>query len=333
METNTVIDSDGSLASKRVVVTGGRGFLGQHACHALEGCGATVVATGSSDFDLTQQDEVRRLFGTLKPDIVVHLAAACGGIGANVKNPGRFLYENAIMGLMLLDEARRAELNKLVLISTTCAYPKDAPLPLREASIWAGKPVGATGPYGMAKRLLHEACETYGRQYGLDTTVLVPTNLYGPGDHFEEEKSHVIPAIIRRFVEAQDAGLKEVVNWGSGTPTREFLHVRDAARSIALAAAVKTGPDPINLGTGVETSIADLTMTIAQAVGYTGSLSWDTSKPDGQPQRYLDVSRARERLGFEATIQLDEGIAETVAWYRRLYRGESGVGSRASSRG
>jgi GDP-L-fucose synthase len=306
--------STADLSGKRIVVTGGRGFLGKHTCRALEACGATVVAIGSSDFNLIEQLDVRRLYAELNPDIVVHLAAACGGIGANVENPGRFLYENAIMGLMLLDEARQAGLNKFVLISTTCAYPKDAPLPLQE-DIWTGKPVGATGPYGMAKRLLHEACETYGRQYGLDTTVLVPANLYGPEDHFEEEKSHVIPAIIRRFVEAQEVGLEEVVNWGSGTPTREFLHVRDAARGIALAAETKTGPEPINLGTGVETSIADLTNTIADAVGYTGTLSWDTSKPDGQPKRYLDVTRAQKQLGFSAEVPLAAGIAETVAWY------------------
>jgi GDP-L-fucose synthase len=310
------VSEDVSLSGKRVVVTGGHGFLGVHTCRALESIGATVVPIGSSDFNLIEQCDVRRLYAELNPDIVVHLAAACGGIGANVENPGRFLYENAIMGLMLIEEAHQAGIDKLVLISTTCAYPKDAPLPLQEDSIWTGKPVGATGPYGMAKRLLHEACETYGRQYGLDTTVLVPANLYGPEDHFEEEKSHVIPAIIRRFVEAQEAGLEEVVNWGSGTPTREFLHVRDAARGIALAAATKTGPEPINLGTGVETSIADLTNTIADAVGYTGTLSWDTSKPDGQPKRYLDVTRAQERLGFRAEVPLATGIAETVAWYR-----------------
>lgn len=304
------------LSGRKIVVTGGRGFLGVHTCRALEAAGANVVPIGSSDFNLIEQADVRRMYAELKPDIVVHLAAACGGIGANVENPGRFLYENAIMGLLLLEEARQASVDKLVLISTTCAYPKDAPLPLQEDSIWTGKPVGATGPYGMAKRLLHEACETYGRQYGLDTTVLVPANLYGPEDHFEEEKSHVIPAIIRRFVEAQAAGLEEVVNWGSGTPTREFLHVRDAAHGIAMAAATKTGPEPINLGTGVETSIAELTSTIADAVGYTGSLKWDTTKPDGQPKRFLDVTRAAEQLGFAAEVPLAAGIAETVSWYR-----------------
>tara|TARA_Y100000589_G_scaffold20775_1_gene17057 strand:- start:5648 stop:6592 length:945 start_codon:yes stop_codon:yes gene_type:complete len=304
------------LGGRRVVVTGGRGFLGRYVCKAFEGRGAEVVALGSSDYDLTEQSEVRRLYQEQSPSVVVHLAAACGGIGANIENPARFLYENALMGLSLLEEGRRAGLDKLVLISTTCSYPKDAPLPLQEDSIWSGKPVGATGPYGMAKRLLHEACETYGRQYGLPCAVLVPANLYGPGDHFEEEKSHVIPAIIRRYVEAKDAGLESVSNWGTGTPTREFLHAADAAEAIALAAERDVPCEPINLGTGVETSIADLTTMIAAAVGYEGEVAWDTSKPDGQPRRYLDVSRAREHLGFSAAIDLEAGLRETVDWYR-----------------
>ena len=256
------------------------------------------------------------MYQELQPDIVVHLAAACGGIGANVENPARFLYENAIMGLMLLEEGRQNDLKKFVLISTTCSYPKDAPLPLQEDSIWTGKPVGATGPYGMAKRLLHEACETYGRQYDLPCVVLVPANLYGPEDHFEEEKSHVIPAIIRRYVEAEAAGLDSVVNWGTGSPTREFLHVADAAEAIAIAAEKNVECVPINLGTGIETSIADLTKLIATTVGFEGEVAWDTSKPDGQPKRYLDVTRAKELLGFEANISLEDGIKETVQWYR-----------------
>lgn len=305
-----------SIEGKRVVVTGGRGFLGGFTCRALQVRGAQVVALGSKDFDLTDQVAVRRLYAQHQPQIVVHLAAACGGIGANVANPARFLYENAMMGLMLLDEGRRAGLEKFVLVSTTCAYPKDAPLPLHEDSIWSGKPVGATGPYGLAKRLLHEACEVFGRQYGLPCAVLVPANLYGPEDHFEEEKSHVIPAIIRRYVEAQQAGVTRVENWGTGTPTREFLHVADAAEAIALACETSVPSLPINIGTGRETSIASLTEMIASAVGYEGEVAWDTSKPDGQPKRFLDVQRARELLQFEARIGLEEGIRETVAWYR-----------------
>ncbi len=305
-----------SLDGKKVVVTGGRGFLGGFVCKALEKRNAEVIPIGSNDYNLIDQQDVHRMYEELCPEVVVHLAAACGGIGANVENPARFLYENAVMGLMLLEEGRKHDLKKFVLISTTCSYPKDAPLPLQEDSIWTGKPVGATGPYGMAKRLLHEACETYGRQYDLPCAVLVPANLYGPEDHFEEEKSHVIPAIIRRYVEAQDAGLESVSNWGTGSPTREFLHVADAAEAIGIAAEKNVECVPINLGTGIETSIADLTELIAQTVGYEGEVAWDTTKPDGQPKRYLDVSRAKELLGFEAQISLEDGIKETVDWYR-----------------
>ena len=305
-----------SLQGKKVIVTGGRGFLGGFVCKALAKRGAEVSPIGSSEYDLTNQSDVQRMYKEQHPDVVVHLAAACGGIGANVENPARFLYENAMMGLMLLEHGRQHDLKKFVLISTTCSYPKDAPLPLQEDSIWTGKPVGATGPYGMAKRLLHEACETYGRQYGLKCVVLVPANLYGPEDHFEEEKSHVIPAIIRRYVEAKDAGLESVSNWGTGSPTREFLHVADAAEAIAIAAEKDVDCVPINLGTGIETSIAELTELIASTVGYEGEVEWDTSKPDGQPKRYLDVSRCKELLGFEAKISLEDGIQETVEWYR-----------------
>ena len=306
-----------SLADKTIVVTGGKGFLGGFVCRAIEAKGGNAVAIGSKDYNLIEQSDVRRMYAELKPDIVIHLAAACGGIGANVENPARFLYENAVMGLMLLEEGRHNDLGKFVLISTTCSYPKDAPLPLNEDDIWTGKPVGATGPYGMAKRLLHEACETYGRQYDLPCVVLVPANLYGPEDHFEEEKSHVIPAIIRRYVEAKEEGLTEVSNWGTGTPTREFLHVKDAAEAIALAAQTEVSSEPMNLGTGIETSISDLTTIIASAVGYEGEVVWDTTKPDGQPKRFLDVTRAKERLGFEAKISLEDGIAETVEWYKQ----------------
>ena len=305
-----------SLQGKKIVVTGGRGFLGGFVCRALSERGAEVVPIGSSDYNLIEQADVRRMYKEHSPSLVIHLAAACGGIGANVENPARFLYENAIMGLLLLEEGRQHNLGKFVLISTTCSYPKDAPLPLQEDSIWTGKPVGATGPYGMAKRLLHEACETFGRQYHLPCVVLVPANLYGPEDHFDEEKSHVIPAIIRRYVEAQEAGLDEVSNWGTGSPTREFLHVADAAEAIALAAEKDIPSDPVNIGTGIETSIVDLTKMIANAVGYEGAVAWDTSKPDGQPKRYLDVNRAKALLGFEAKIDLETGIQETVDWYR-----------------
>lgn len=302
-------------AGRRVVVTGGTGFLGTHVCRLLARSGAQVHALGRQAYDLTEQIAVRRMYAELQPDLVIHLAAACGGIGANVRNPGRFLYENAIMGLMLLEAGRHAGLQKLVLISTTCAYPKTAPIPLREASLWDGKPVGATGPYGVAKRLLHEAVATYKQQYDQDGVVLIPANLYGPGDHFDPENSHVVPGMIRRYVEAAEQGAPSVTNWGSGTPSREFLHVVDCARAIVLAAARHADPAPVNLGTGVETPIKTLAELIASAVGYEGDLQWDTSKPDGQPRRSLDTQRARA-FGFEAAIDLAAGIAETVRWFK-----------------
>ena len=296
-------------------MTGAQGFLGGYVLEALEAQGAELIPLAQEEYNLLEQQQVRALFLEHRPQLLIHLAAAVGGIGANVANPGRFLYENALMGLLLLEEARQAD-TELLLISTTCSYPKDAPLPLREESIWSGPPVGATGPYGVAKRMLHEAILHYDRQYSTGGKVLILSNLYGPRDHFEEENAHVIPALIRRFVEAQERGLSEVVNWGTGQPTREFIHVRDAARAITLAAASPDlGPAPVNIGTGVETSIAELTELIAALVGYQGSLRWDHSKPDGQPRRYLEVSKARA-FGFEAQILLKEGLEESIRWYR-----------------
>lgn len=299
----------------RVVVTGGTGFFGHYICNALSHGGRESVPLGSADFDLTEQSAVRSLYRELRPEVIVHAAAACGGIGANVANPGRFLYENAVMGLQLLEEGRKTGLRKFVLISTTCAYPEDAPMPLRESSLWDGAPTAATGPYGIAKRMLHEACRSYRQQYGLESTVLIPANLYGPGDHFDPDNSHVIAGLVRRYVEAAESGTPEVTNWGSGRATREFLHVRDAAEAVRLAIERDAGSEPINLGTGRETSIADLAALVARAAGYPGRTRWDTTKPDGQPRRCLDVARARERLGFEATIPLEKGIRETVNWY------------------
>jgi GDP-L-fucose synthase len=303
---------------ERVLVTGGGGFLGRFTVEALRAAGHTVDAPRSRDYDLTRQAAVQAMMGDLRPHTVVHLAAACGGIQANVASPGRFLYENALMGLMVLEEARRVGVSRLVLISTTCAYPQDAPLPLNECDFWNGPPTGATGPYGMAKRLLHEACATYERQYGFQSVVLVPANLYGPGDHFDPAQSHVVPALIRRYVEAADTRAASVVNWGSGRATREFLHVRDAAAGIVAAVdpARSPGVAPINLGTGRETSIAELTAAVARAAGFTGETLWDTTKPEGQPRRFLDVTRARDALGFEARVDLDAGLSETVSWFR-----------------
>jgi GDP-L-fucose synthase len=303
-----------ALAGRRVLVTGGRGFLGSAVVRRLETVGAEPLAVGSSDYDLTEQAAVRDMFAALSPDLVVHAAAAVGGIGANAANPGAFLYANALMGLLMLEEARVAGARKLVMVSTTCSYPAVVPLPMQEADIWSGRPAGVTGPYGMAKRLLHEACATYGEQYGFDTSVLVLANLYGPGDHLGVG-GHVVPMLIDRFLTAKAEDAPAVTNWGTGTATREFLHVEDASRAVVRALAVPTGPEPINVGTGVETSIRELSDRIQEVVGYTGHVDWDHSKPDGQAKRYLSVERARGVLGWKAEINLADGLVESVSWY------------------
>lgn len=305
----------GDLAGRTVVVTGGTGFLGGYVCRVLSAGGADVVATGRADYDLTEQQAVRALYRELAPSVVVHAGAAVGGIAANVAEPGRFLYQNAVMGLMLLEEGRRHGLERLVLVSTTCTYPQDAPLPLREDDLWAGPPTGATGPYGMAKRLLHEACATYERQYGFRSAVLLLSNLYGPGDHFGTDAGHVIPSLVARYVQAHRVGSGTVTNWGSGNATREFLHVADAARAVGLAAGRDTPAVPINIGTGVETPIREVARLVQEAVGYSGRVTWDTNRPEGQPRRYLDVSRAQDLLDFRACTSLEDGIRQTVQWY------------------
>lgn len=303
------------VCAGRVVVTGGRGFFGGYICRALAADGADVVAVGSRDYDLVDRRAVRALYRESQPSVIVHAAAACGGIGANVANPGKFLYDNAVMGLQLLEEGRIAGLQKFVLISTTCAYPESAPMPLKESSLWEGAPTAATGPYGVAKRMLHEACRAFQRQYGLSSSVLLPANLYGPGDHFDEEASHVIAALIRRYGDAVNRQVSEVRNWGSGRPTREFVHVADAAEAVRLAVYADTSPEPINIGTGTETSIRELAALIAARIGYVGKTSWDESKPDGQPRRCLDVRRASDVLGFTAKIPLAAGLDETIRWF------------------
>lgn len=305
------------LADKRLVVTGGTGFLGKHLQEAATAEGLRNTRfLGSKDYDLTDPSEARRLIQEEQPDVLVHAAAVCGGIGANRAEPGRFFYANAVMGLHLIEQARRAGVQKFVQLGTVCSYPKHATPPFREDELWDGYPEETNAPYGLAKKMLLVQLQAYREQYDYNGVYVIPVNLYGPYDNFDLETSHVIPALIRRFDEAMSLGYDTVTLWGDGTPSREFLHARDAARGILLAAALYDEPEPVNLGTGREITIRELAELVAREVGYTGGIAWDPSKPNGQPRRQLDTSRARERLGFEAQITLEEGIAETVAWYR-----------------
>jgi GDP-L-fucose synthase len=268
-----------------------------------------------AEFDLTRADDVRRLLSTARPDIVIHLAARVGGIGANRNQPGTFAYQNLLMGTILIEECRKAGVGKFVLAGTICSYPKHTPVPFRESALWDGYPEETNAPYGLAKKMLLVQLQAYRQEFGVRSACLLLANLYGPGDRFDLDTSHVIPALIRKCAAAKALGEPAVTVWGSGTPTREFLFVEDAARAIELAAERLDEPDPINIGTGVETSIADIARRIAQLVGYDGKLRFDPRQPDGQPRRCLDVSRARARLGFEAAIPLEEGLRRTVAWY------------------
>jgi len=307
------------LSTKRIVVTGGAGFLGQAVCRVLRGRGVPedlIMVPRRRDFDLTVEADVERLYATARPQIAIHLAAEVGGIGANMAHPGRFFYANMAMGLHLVEHARRTGLEKFVHTGTVCAYPKHAPIPFREADLWNGYPEETNAPYGVAKKAVFVMLDGYRREFGLESAVVVPVNLYGPGDNFDPASSHVIPALIRKCDEARLAGAPEVVCWGTGNATREFLHVDDAAEGVVRAAEVMTEPVPINLGGGREIAIRDLVTKVAAACGYTGRIEWDSSKPDGQPRRALDISRARELLGWEPRQDFDAGLAATVAWWR-----------------
>jgi len=304
------------LSRKRILLTGARGFLGGHVVDQLRRAGCrNVLAPSIEECDLTEADAVERLFAEYRPEVTIHLAAAVGGIGANRRNPGLFFYANAIMGIQLIEAARRYGTEKVVVIGTICAYPKTTPVPFREENLWNGYPEEVTAPYGLAKKLLLVQCQTYREQYGLNAIFLLPVNLYGPGDHFELETSHVVPAIIRKCVEARERGAEKVVLWGDGSATREFLYVEDAAEGIVSASELYNKPDPVNLGTGVEISIRELAGQIREAVGFTGRIVWDPSQPNGQPRRCLDVSRAEREFGFRATTPLHEGLRRTVEWY------------------
>jgi len=296
----------------RVLVTGGGGFLGSHLVERLERDGHDVVAARQVDYDLTRGEDADRLFRDADAELVFHLAAEVGGIGANRANPGRFWFANLQMGLNVLEQARAHETPKLVLLGTVCAYPKFTPVPFHEDDLWNGYPEETNAPYGVAKKSLLVGAQAYREQYGLSSIFVLPTNLYGPRDNFDLETSHVIPALIRKMLESPD----EVLLWGDGSPTREYLYVEDCAEGLALAAERYDGFEPVNLGTGVETSIRETAELVAEAVGFEGRITWDTSMPNGQPRRSLDASRAEELFGFRARTPLREGIARTVAWYR-----------------
>lgn len=305
------------IAKQRFCVTGGAGFLGRAVCEALDQRGAAhIFVPRSREYDLTRADAVGRLFDEARPDVVIHLAAEVGGIGANQKQPGRFFYANMAMGLHLIEEARRRKVSKFVQVGTVCAYPKHCPPPFREVDLWNGYPEETNAPYGIAKRALGVMLDAYRDQYGLNGIYLVPVNLYGPGDNFALETSHVIPALIRKFAHAADQDDESVSCWGTGNSTREFLYVTDAAQAIVLATLEYDGGDPINLGTGQEIQICELARTIASLCGYRGQIAWDASRPDGQPRRQLDTTRAADLLGWRAKVSLEDGLRQTIQWWR-----------------
>ena len=306
---------------KRVTVTGGRGFLGKQVVSLLEPVAQEVSTFSSAEYDLTRQADVARMYADQRPDIVIHLAARVGGIGANRDNPGSFFYENAMMGIELMEQARRNAVGKFVQIGTVCAYPKFAPIPFSEDDLWNGYPEETNAPYGLAKKMLLVQAQAYREQYGFNAIYLLPVNLYGPGDNIDLHNSHVIPAMIRKCVEARDANSPSVEVWGTGTPTREFLYVEDAARAIVLATERYEKADPVNLGSSVEISIKELVDLIVELTGFKGSVAWDRSKPDGQPRRKLNVQRALDEFGFRSRTPFREGLTETIRWYEEARTG------------
>lgn len=302
--------------NQRVVVTGGAGFLGSHVVEKLHQLGCkNVVVPRSREYDLRDRDAIIRLYTEVRPSVLIHLAAVVGGIGANRANPGKFFYDNAMMGIQLLEYARQFTVDKFVAVGTVCAYPKLTPLPFQETDLWNGYPEETNAPYGLAKKMVLVQAQAYRQQYGFNAIYLLPVNLYGPRDNFDLQTSHVIPALIRKCVDAKEKEAMQITLWGDGSPTREFLFVQDAAEAILLAAEHYDGAEPVNLGTGEEIAIRDLATLVAAEVGYKGEFAWDTSKPNGQPRRCLDVSRAKELFGFQASHRLREGIHKTAAWF------------------
>ena len=301
---------------KKVVVTGGAGFLGRFVVEGLKQYpGVQVTVPRRREYDLIKEENVKRLLADADPDLVIHLAAVVGGIGHNQKNPGRFFYDNLMMGVQLIEQSRLHGVKKFVAIGTVCAYPKFTPTPFKEDDIWSGYPEETNAPYGLAKKMMLVQSQSYREQYGFNSIFLLPANLYGPGDNFDLETSHVIPALIRKCIEARQSGAEFIEAWGSGQVSREFLYVEDCAEGILRASALYDGPEPVNLGTGNEVVIKDLVETIARLSGFNGEIRWRSDRPDGQPRRQLDTSRALEKFGFRARTSLEEGLKRTIDWF------------------
>lgn len=308
--------------NKKITVTGGNGFLGKYVVQKLKEHGAEQINIADIDrYDLRELADIKRMYHEQQPNIVIHLAAVVGGIGANRANPGKFFYDNAIMGIQLIEQARQFSVEKFVCIGTICAYPKHTPVPFKEENLWNGYPEETNAPYGLAKKMLLVQLQAYRQQYGFNGIYLLPVNLYGPGDNFDPDSSHVIPALIKKCVDAQREGKDEIVVWGTGQASREFIYVEDAAEGIALATEKYDKPNPVNIGAGFEITIKELVELIVELTGFQGKIAWDKTKPDGQPRRMLDTSRAKNEFGFEAKINFEEGLKKTIEWYKDLVIG------------